>query len=58
LRRRPHFLGDLSRAVNFSFVNAALKGFYVDWGGHPGTPGAHVQNGLLAVLLRSLGPGH
>jgi hypothetical protein len=28
LRRRPHFLFDLSRAVDFSFVKAALQDFY------------------------------
>jgi IS5 family transposase len=38
LRRRPHFLFDLSRAVDFSFVNAALKDFYVDWGRDPWDP--------------------
>jgi transposase len=32
LRRRPHFLSDLSRAVDFSFAKAALKDFYVAWG--------------------------
>ena len=32
LRRRPHFLSDLSRAVDFSFVKAALKNFFVAWG--------------------------
>jgi hypothetical protein len=37
LRRRPHFLSDLRRAVDFSFVKAALKDFYVAWGGTPGT---------------------
>ena len=58
LRRRPHFLSDLSRAVDFSFVKAALKDFYVDWGRAPLGPGAHVQNGLPAVPLRPLGPGH
>ena len=35
LRRRPHFLFDLSRAVDFSFVKAALKDFYVAWGRDP-----------------------
>ncbi len=38
LRRRPHFLFDLSRAVDFSFVKAALKDFYVDWGRDPWGP--------------------
>jgi transposase, IS5 family len=38
LRRRPHFLFDLSRAVDFSFVKAALKDFYVDWGRDPWDP--------------------
>jgi len=38
LRRRPHFLCDLSRAVDFSFVKAALKDFYVDWGPAPQAP--------------------
>jgi IS5 family transposase len=38
LRRRPHFLSDLSRAVDFSFVKAALKDFYVDWGRAPWDP--------------------
>ena len=40
LRRRPHFLFDLSRAVDFSFVKTALKDFYVTpiywaWGSLP-----------------------
>jgi hypothetical protein len=35
LRQRPHFLFDLSRAVDFSFVKAALKDFYVAWGRDP-----------------------
>jgi len=38
LRRRPHFLFDLSRAVDFSFVEAALKDFYVSWGRDPWDP--------------------
>ena len=38
LRRRPHFLYELSRAVDFSFVKAALKDFYVDWGRDPWDP--------------------
>jgi IS5 family transposase len=38
LRRRPHFLHDLSRAVDFAFVKAALKDFYVDWGRDPWDP--------------------
>jgi IS5 family transposase len=38
LRRRPHFLSDLSRAVDFSFVKAALKDFYVAWGRDPWDP--------------------
>ena len=38
LRRRPHFLFDLSRAVDFSFVKAALKDFYVSWGRDPWDP--------------------
>jgi transposase len=38
LRRRPHFLSDLSRAVDFSFVKAALKDFYVTWGRDPRDP--------------------
>jgi|GEM_PF-1955481 len=36
LRRRPHFLYDLSQAVEFSFVKAALNDLYVSWG--RGTP--------------------
>jgi hypothetical protein len=32
LQRRPHFLFDLSRAVDFSFVKAAFKDFYVALG--------------------------
>jgi len=28
-QRRPHFLSDLSRAVDFSFVKVARKDFYV-----------------------------
>lgn len=36
LGRRPHFLFDLSRAVDFSFVKAALKDFYVDPPGDSG----------------------
>jgi hypothetical protein len=27
----PHFLHELSRALDFAFVKAALKDFYVDW---------------------------
>ncbi len=38
LQRRPHFLYELSRAENFSFVKAALKDFYVDWGRDPWDP--------------------
>jgi len=38
LRLRPHFLHDLSRAVDFAFVKAALKDFYVDWGRDPWDP--------------------
>lgn len=38
LRRRPHFLHDLSRAVDFAFVKEALKDFYVDWGRDPWDP--------------------
>jgi IS5 family transposase len=38
LRRRPHFLHDLARAVDFAFVKAALKDFYVDWGRDPWDP--------------------
>lgn len=38
LRRRPHFLRDLSQAVDFAFVKAALKDFYVDWGRDPWDP--------------------
>jgi IS5 family transposase len=38
LRRRPHFLSDLSRAVDFSFVKAALRDFYVGWGRDPWDP--------------------
>lgn len=38
LRRRPHFLSDLSQAVDFSFVKVALKDFYVDWGRDPWDP--------------------
>ncbi len=38
LHRRPHFLHDLSRAVNFAFVKEALKDFYVDWGRDPWDP--------------------
>ena len=38
LRRRPHFLYDLCRAVDFAFVTAALKDFYVDWGRDPWDP--------------------
>jgi hypothetical protein len=37
-RRRPHFLHELSRAMDFSFVQAALKDFYgVGAGTPPGT---------------------
>lgn len=38
LRRRPHFLFDLSKAVDFSFVKTALKDFYVAWGRDPWDP--------------------
>jgi len=51
LRRRLHFLHDLSRAVDFALVKAALKDFYVDWGRDPWGAGAHVQAGLPAVPL-------
>jgi len=42
---------------DFSFVKAALKDFYVDWG-RPLGPVAHVQNVFLQFLLRPLGPEH
>jgi hypothetical protein len=35
LRRRPHFLHDLTRALDFAFVKEALRDFYVDWGRDP-----------------------
>lgn len=35
VRRRPHFLHGLSRAVDFAFVKESLKDFYVDWGRDP-----------------------
>ena len=38
LSRRPHFLHNLSKAVDFVFVKAALKDFYVDWGRDPWDP--------------------
>jgi IS5 family transposase len=38
LSRRPHFLHDLSRAVDFVFVKAALKDFYVNCGRAPWDP--------------------
>jgi IS5 family transposase len=38
LCRRPHFLFDLSRAVDFSFVKTALKDFYMAWGRDPWDP--------------------
>jgi IS5 family transposase len=38
LQRRSHFLHDLSRTVDFSFVKPALKDFYVDWGRDPWDP--------------------
>jgi hypothetical protein len=38
LRRRHHFLFDLSQIVDFSFVKAALKDFYMDWGRDPWDP--------------------
>jgi hypothetical protein len=34
VRDRPHFLHDLTRAVDFAFAKEALKDFYVDWGRH------------------------
>ncbi|MGD0827992.1 MAG: transposase [Desulfobaccales bacterium] len=37
-QRRAHLLHELSRAVDFSFVKAALKDFYVDWGRDPWDP--------------------
>jgi transposase len=37
-QRRPHFLSDLSRAVDFSFLKVDLKDFYVDWGRDPWDP--------------------
>ncbi len=58
LRRRPHFLFDISRAVDFSFVKAVLKDFYMGWGRNPWGPGAFVQNGFPVVPLRPLGPGY
>ena len=50
-RRRPHFLHDLSRAVDFAFVKAALQDFLRGLGPGPLGPGAHVQAGLFAVPL-------
>jgi len=38
LSRPPHFLHDLSKAVDFAFVKAALKDFYADWGRDPWDP--------------------
>ena len=35
LQQRSHFLHDLSRTVDFSFVKQAVKDFYVDWGRDP-----------------------
>jgi transposase len=35
LQRRSHFLHNLSRTVDFSFVKQTLKDFYVDWGRDP-----------------------
>ena len=37
-QRRAHLLHELSGAVDFSFVKAALKDFYVDWGRDPWDP--------------------
>ncbi len=54
LRRRPHLLFDLSKAVDFSFVKAALKDFYVDWGRDPRDPVLMFKDGFLAVPLRPL----
>jgi transposase len=50
LQRRPHFLYELSRAVDFSLVKAALKDFYVDWGRDPWDPVLMFK----MVFLRSL----
>ena len=38
MQRRSHFLHDLTRTVDFSFVKPALKDFYVDWGRDPWDP--------------------
>lgn len=38
LQRRSHFLHDLTRTVDFSFVKPALKDFYADWGRDPWDP--------------------
>jgi IS5 family transposase len=38
LRLRPHFLHDLGRTVDFSFVREACRDFYVDWGRDPWDP--------------------
>jgi transposase len=38
LSQRSHFLKDLSQVVDFSFVKAACKDFYVDWGRDPWDP--------------------
>ena len=55
LQRRSHFLHNLSRTVDFSFVKQALKDFYVDWGRGPLGPGADVQDGVFPVPLQPLG---
>jgi hypothetical protein len=57
LSRRPHFLHDLFRAVDFVFVNAALKDFYGDWRRDPWDPMValvvNLKRGVALLKLRS-----
>ena len=49
-QRRSHFLRDLSRTVDFSFVKPALKDFYVDRGQDPWDPALMFKTAFLQFL--------
>jgi len=50
LQRCSHFLHDLARTVDFSFVKQALKDFYVDWGRNPWDPAPMFKMVFLQFL--------
>ena len=52
LHRRSHFLRDLARTVDFSFVKEALKDFYVDWGRDPWDPVLMFKMVFLQLLYK------